>query len=73
MCSKLTDLQSTYHLMQYTFLCCIETFFPLLKTVFELINLDAFQCFCHFLFHLYHYISLCELFSSRETKKCCLG
>ena len=29
-------------------------FFPLLKTVFEFVDFDAFQCFCHFLFHLFH-------------------
>ena len=29
-------------------------FFPLLKTVFELIGFDTFECFCHFLFHLFH-------------------
>ena len=32
-------LQSTLHLMQYT---PIETFFPLLNTVFELVNFDVF-------------------------------
>ena len=30
-----------------------ETFSPLLKTVFELVDFNAFQCFCCFLFHLF--------------------
>ena len=33
-------------------ICCdtpIETFFPLLKTAFELVNFDSFEYFCHFL------------------------
>ena len=43
-------LQSTFHLRYYTY----QDFFPQLKTVFELVDFDAFQCFCHFLFHLSH-------------------
>ena len=51
MCLNLSHLQSTLpfeakHLLRY--------FFPLLKTVFELIDFDAIQCFCCFLFHLFH-------------------
>ena len=33
-----THLQSSLHLVQYIY----QDFFPLLKTVFELINFDAF-------------------------------
>ena len=32
----------------------LRHFFPLLKTGFELIGFDAFQCFCCFWFHLFH-------------------
>ena len=49
-CLNFSHIQSTLHLMEYTY----QDFFPLLKTVFELINFDAFWCVCHFLFHLFH-------------------
>ena len=43
------------------------------STVFELVDFDAFQCFCHFWFHLFHiakmFLSLWGLFSSGETNK----
>ena len=32
----------------------IKMFFPLLRTVFELFDFETMQCFCHFLFHLFH-------------------
>ena len=32
----------------------IKIFFPLLKTIFELIDFDAFYCFWCFFFHLFH-------------------
>ena len=32
----------------------LKHFFPLLKTGFELIHFDAFQCLCHFLVHLFY-------------------
>ena len=53
----------------------IEMFSPLLKTVFELINFDAFWCFCFFVSSLSHWqnISLWGLYSSRETKKITWG
>ena len=38
-CLNFSSLQSTLHLMQYTYQ---EAFFPLLKTVFELIDFDAY-------------------------------
>ena len=51
-------------------------FFPLLKTVFELIDFDAFLCFCHFLFHLSHrakHFPLRTFFSSRKQNKVAWG
>ena len=55
----------------------IEMFFPWLRTVFEVVDFDAFQGFCCFQFHLFHLIKQFPLriFSSRETnfKKSCLG
>ena len=38
-CLNFSHLQSTVHLMQYTYQ---DVFFLLLKTVFELVNFDAF-------------------------------
>ena len=49
-CFNVCHLQSTLYLMQYTY----QGVFPLLKSVFELINFDAFQSFCCFLFYLFH-------------------
>ena len=63
-CLNFSHLQSILHLMQYTF----WDFFPLLKTVFELIDFDAFLCFCCFLFHLFQNVSLWGLFSSGNKK-----
>ena len=53
----------------------LRWFFSLLKTVFELVDFDAFQFFCRFLFHLFHIGKTFpfEDSSSRETKKSCSG
>ena len=53
----------------------IETFFPRLKTVFELIDFYAFYVSALFCFtsSTLANISLWRLFSSRETKKSCSG
>ena len=66
-CLNFSHLQSTLHWMWYTY----WDVFPLLKTVFELINSDAFLCFCRFLFHLFHTSKTFpfEAFLSGETKK----
>ena len=45
-----SHLLSTFHLMQYVYW---DVFFTAQK-VFELVDCDAFQCFCLFLFHLLH-------------------
>ena len=37
-CSNFSHLQCTLHLMQYTY----QDIFPLLKTVFELVDFDVF-------------------------------
>ena len=54
----------------------LRHFVPLLKTVFELIDFNVFQCFCCFfdspLPHQQN-VSLCRLFSSWETKTSCSG
>ena len=49
----------------------MEIFFPLLKTVFELINFDDFQCFYRFLFHLFHIKThpLEDFFHPRKQQK----
>ena len=43
---KPKSLHSTLHFVQYTY----WHLFPLLKTVFELVDFYAFLCFCHFCF-----------------------
>ena len=56
---KLSHLQSTLHLMQYTY----PDFLSLLKTVFRLVDFDTVQRSCHFLFHLFH---IGKMFSFRN-------
>ena len=51
-------------------------FFPLLKTVFELVDFDAFQCFCRFLFHVSHVNKTFlfeDFFHPGKQKKCHSG
>ena len=73
LCLKFSHLESTLRLMQDTY----WDIFPLLKTLFEFIDFDTFQCFCHFLFHLFHIGTTLGFplttFSIRENKKSCLG
>ena len=72
-CLNFSHLQNTLYLMQQTY----WDDFPLLKTVFELINFDDFLVPLPFFVSLFPHqqnISLWGLFSSRETnKKSCLG
>ena len=72
-CLNVSHLQSTLHVMQ----CTYGDVFPLLKTVSELIDFDAFWCFCHFFLvsPLPHgqNVSPWGLYSSRETRKGSLG
>ena len=56
--------------MQYPY----RDFFPLYQTVFELVDFDAFQCFCLFCLFVsprlqWQNICLWGVFSSGETKK----
>ena len=54
----------------------IKTFFPRLKTVFELIDSDAFSACAVLLFHLFHISKMFpfeDLFSSGKQKKNCSG
>ena len=37
----------------------IKTYLSLLTIVFEFVDFDAFHCFCHFLFHLFHISETC--------------
>ena len=47
---------STFTVKVLSIQCSIplETFSPLFKTVFELLDVDALECFCCFLSHLFH-------------------
>ena len=49
----------------------MERSFPLLKTAFELIDFDAFQCFGEFLFQLFPIGKMCPLrtYFIRENKQ----
>ena len=67
-CLNFSHLQTTLHLMQYTY----WDFFPLLKIVFELIDFDAFLVLLlFFVSRLPHWqnVSLWGLISSGETNK----
>ena len=49
-----------------------ETFFTWLKTVFDLVNFDAFSCFRRFLFHFFHIGKMFpfeDFFQTGETRK----
>ena len=67
-----SHLQSTLHLMQYTY----WEVFSLLKTVFELVNFDAFQYFSYFLFQFFHVDKMFlfeDVFNLRKQWKKSLG
>ena len=49
-CLNASHLPGILHLIQYTYV----DIFPLLRTVFELVNFDTFECFSRFLFHLFN-------------------
>ena len=69
-CLNFSRLQSTLHLMQYTY----QDFLPLLKTVFELISFDEFLLLVLLLFFaspLPHQqnVSLCDFFHPGKQQK----
>ena len=66
-CLNFSHLQSTLYLVQYTY----KMFFPLPKTVFELLDFNAFLCFCRFFVSPLPHgqnVSLWGLFSSGKQK-----
>ena len=68
MCLNFSHFESTLRLMQFTY----QDFFSLPKTVFELVNFDAFYCFCCFFVSCllpWQNVSLWGLFSPRGTNK----